>query len=137
MMQDEFEEFVVAAGILNDGLAQRELSLIFNLSMITQVDEIEKERHLNAQPLEFMEMFCRLANEASFPPPPKKNEDGEMIESDMSFSERQAQPLSVKIENCLPTVMLNTMDRKYVANFNYPKKDTKKNLYYLPNGKFF
>ena len=75
--------------MINDGLAQRELSLIFNLSMITRVDELNSERHLNAQPLEFMEMFCRLANEASFPPPPKKNADGEMIESDMSLSERQ------------------------------------------------
>ena len=33
--------------------------------------------------------------------------------------------------------MENILDRKYLANFNYPKKDKKKNLYYLPNGKFF
>ena len=84
-----------------------------------------------------MEMFCRLANLASFPPPPVKGPDGEMIESDMTLSERQAQPLSVKIENCLPTVMENIMDRKFLASYSHPKKDKKKNLYYLPNGKFF
>ena len=58
MMQDEFEAFAVASGLINDGLATSELSLIFDLSMITQVDELEKERHLNAQPLEFSSWRC-------------------------------------------------------------------------------
>ena len=56
--------------------------------MITQTDELTKQRHLNAEPLEFMEMFCRAANLASFPPPPTKNADGEIEESEMTFAER-------------------------------------------------
>ena len=35
MMEDEFEEFVNNSGMINDGLAAREISLIFNLSMFT------------------------------------------------------------------------------------------------------
>jgi len=35
MMQDEFEDFVAKAGLINDGLFTKDLSLIFNLSMFT------------------------------------------------------------------------------------------------------
>jgi hypothetical protein len=35
MMADEFETFVIDSGLINDGLAAREISLIFNLSMLT------------------------------------------------------------------------------------------------------
>ena len=42
MMQDEFDEFVVQSGWLNDGLAAREIPLIFNLSMLVRVDELNK-----------------------------------------------------------------------------------------------
>jgi len=70
MMVDEFEDYVMKSGLLNDCLAAREISLVFAQSMMTQVDEINKSRHLEATLLEFMEMNCRLAELASFAPPP-------------------------------------------------------------------
>jgi len=48
--------------MLNDGFAAREIPLVFNLSMFTQVDEIEKQRHLDAGLVEFMEMICRACS---------------------------------------------------------------------------
>lgn len=68
MEVDEFENFCVTSGLMNDSFAAREVPLIFNLSMFTQVDEINKGRHLRASALEFYEMVCRVAGEASFPP---------------------------------------------------------------------
>jgi hypothetical protein len=46
MCVDEFEAFIYESGLINDSLAAREINSIFNLSMFSQVDEIEKGRHL-------------------------------------------------------------------------------------------
>ena len=83
MEVDEFDMFCNASGLLNDSFASREVSLLFNLSMFTQVDELEKARHLRATPLEFMEMFVRCCDEASLPPPAFEDSDGEEIASTM------------------------------------------------------
>ena len=75
--------------------------------MLTQVDEIDKGRHLEARPIEFMEMITRCADESSLPPnacPKGEANEGEDEESDrdtMPLAQRQAQPLSVKIENAI------------------------------------
>lgn len=68
MMNDEFQGFVESSNMINDMLPARDISLIFNLSMQTQVDEVEKRRHLEASLLEFQEMLCRMCAQASFPP---------------------------------------------------------------------
>ena len=116
MMVDEFIDFVGNAGLLNDGLTQQKLPLIFNLSMLTQINEVDKGRHLEATPLEFMEMMCRCAEEGCYPPPPKQGEDGEMIESNMSQAERQKQHLAYKIENMLPYIY-GACDKRFAATF--------------------
>ena len=121
MEVDEFEMFVTVSGLLNDMLVARDISLIFNLSMMTQVDEVNKGRHCQATLLEFTEMFCRCAQDASFPPPPKKNEDGELVASSMGLEDRKKQPLFIKIMNCLPTVIANTCDKKFLATVKKPK----------------
>lgn len=86
MQQDEFEQFCLSTGMINDGFAAREIPLVFNLSMFTQVDEIDKQRHIDATLLEFMEMICRACAQASFGPPPVENEDGTVTESNMPYS---------------------------------------------------
>ena len=78
MEQDEFIEFCEISEFNNDLYTTREVSVAFNLSMLTQVYELEKMRHLSATPLEFMEMICRGALDASFDLPGVMNEDGEM-----------------------------------------------------------
>ena len=35
MMYDEFDEFMAQTGLINDGLAARDSSVIFNVSMLT------------------------------------------------------------------------------------------------------
>jgi hypothetical protein len=48
MMADEFASFLTLSGWLNDGLPAREAPAIFNLSMKTRVDELNKSTHLEA-----------------------------------------------------------------------------------------
>lgn len=43
---EEFIEFVSNSGLLNDQFVAREIPVIFNMSMLTQVDEIYSGRHL-------------------------------------------------------------------------------------------
>ena len=45
--------------------------------MQIQVNEIDKENHLQAHYLEFLEMTCRVIDEASFATPASEDEDEE------------------------------------------------------------
>ena len=126
-MLDEFDDFVTSSGLINDSLAARDIPLIFVQSMMTQIDEINKSRHLEGTFLEFLEMICRLADLASCPPVPGEGLDY----NELTLSERREQRLSVKIENCIPILIQNCCDRKFIGSFRHPKKDPKRDLYIL------
>lgn len=89
--------------------------------MMTQVDEIEKGRHCEASTIEFMEMVCRAAEEASFPPPPTQDDNGEWVESDMNERLKKSQPLHVKLMNMLPTLIHNCCERKFMFQRKTPR----------------
>ena len=63
--QEKFLNFVKGSGLLNDQLETEALPLIYNISMMTQIDEVGSTRHLEATLVEFMEMVCRCADIAS------------------------------------------------------------------------
>ena len=48
MMADEFEQFALSVGLANDLCVNRDVVYCFNLSFLTQVDEINNERHTKA-----------------------------------------------------------------------------------------
>lgn len=48
MTVDEFEKFINDSGLCNDLLYTRDCCVCFNLAMMTQVNEISKERHMRA-----------------------------------------------------------------------------------------
>ncbi len=66
MTVDEFENFINETKLCNDLLFQRDICVCFNLSMMTQVNEITKNRHLRATFLEFLEALARAVDKASF-----------------------------------------------------------------------
>ena len=45
---NEWSEFITEAGLINEQLAAREIPILFNCAMFTQVDELTKKRHLEA-----------------------------------------------------------------------------------------
>lgn len=54
MMCDEFVGFVEASGMINDCMTAKNVSYLFNLSMLTQDDEVKPGgQHLKATALEF------------------------------------------------------------------------------------
>ena len=66
MTVDEFENFINMTNLCNDLLFQRDICVCFNLSMMTQVNEISKDRHLRASFIEFLEAMSRAVDKASF-----------------------------------------------------------------------
>jgi hypothetical protein len=59
---------ITSAGLTNDLLNNRDISLLLSLSMQTQINEIDQDRHMKANLLEFIESVFRCAEKASFPP---------------------------------------------------------------------
>jgi hypothetical protein len=50
------------SGVISDTFASKEILPIWNLSMMTQKDEINHDRHLNMTLPEFIEALCRVAD---------------------------------------------------------------------------
>lgn len=59
MTTDELEHLFQDAGLVNDSLVSRDIAVFYNLSMMTQVDEINKDVHLRMKYVEFLESFAR------------------------------------------------------------------------------
>jgi hypothetical protein len=79
--------------LLNNELPARDSSVIFNLSMLTQVDELNKSRHLEGKVVEFMEMITRLCNQSSLPPLTKEQLAEGNMSTTMSLAQRENQSL--------------------------------------------
>jgi hypothetical protein len=66
------EELVLIAKeaqILDDNLVDRDLIVIFNQSMMTQLDELNSDRIFQMNFLEFLEALARIAEVCSYPSP--------------------------------------------------------------------
>ena len=66
MCLDEFHDISSHAGFFDLNCVERDVNLAFNLSMMTQVDELENDRIFQMSFLEFMEGIARLADKLSF-----------------------------------------------------------------------
>lgn len=65
MCLDEFRAFVTAFGI-DSHMTGLDIPLCFNLSMMTQIDEVDSERVSEMSFVEFLEAFAHLADMVSF-----------------------------------------------------------------------
>ena len=62
MSLDEFNEMIINSGIVDDSFGTREISPLFNLSMMTQKNELDFDRHYNMIPVEMIEAIGRVAD---------------------------------------------------------------------------
>ena len=62
MSLDEFVEMVTTSGVVDDSFGSREIGPLFNLSMMTQKNELDFDRHLNMTMPEFIEAIGRVAD---------------------------------------------------------------------------
>ena len=62
MCLEELFKLVNDAQLLNDRLVDRDISVFFNVSMMTQVDELTKDRIYEMAFIEYMECLARIAD---------------------------------------------------------------------------
>ena len=62
MSMDEFTNLLSTAGLLNEHFGNREVGPLWNLSMMTNKDEVNNEKHLNMTLPEFYEAISRVAD---------------------------------------------------------------------------
>ena len=67
MSMDEFFQMVSDAGVLDDNFGAREINPLYTLSMMTQKNEIDSDRHLNMVFVEFIEALGRVAEKITIP----------------------------------------------------------------------
>lgn len=102
----EFENFCVSVPLVNDLFGQWDASYCIGMAMMTQINDIDYDKHLQCQFIEFLEAFCRACQMASFAPPDQ--------EGQMDVETRKNQPFHVKIENVMPYVMRNCAKRNFI-----------------------
>ncbi|KAL4479127.1 hypothetical protein ABPG72_008957 [Tetrahymena utriculariae] len=101
MSLQEFKDMVYKFDLLDDLLVERDIIISFNLAMMTQVDELNNDRHFQMQFVEFLEALSRLAEKKSMVPL------GEIAE-EYEVHERIVIKLPYKIES-----LLALMKKKY------------------------
>jgi hypothetical protein len=69
MAFDEFIGLMGSSGLINDEFTEREAILAFAEAMMTQVDELDNDRHMKMQLVEYFEALGRAAEETSLAPP--------------------------------------------------------------------
>ena len=67
MSIDEFFEIIWATQVVNDEFGQREIGSLYNLAMMTRVDELNEDRHMNMTFVEFLEGIGRVAHRLKLP----------------------------------------------------------------------
>ena len=113
------------SGVLNDKFSRNEVFPLWNLAMMTQVDEIDNDRHLNMNFTEFVEAICRVADKLSFPDVLKEYEtrkDPTYIPT--ILSQETAQPLPGKIESFLLVCARSCFGQAYFAYQAIPSLQT-------------
>jgi len=58
----DYYKFLRDIGIINVYITEREPALIFNLAMMTQIDELSSDKHTRMYFVEFLDVFARLAD---------------------------------------------------------------------------
>lgn len=69
MALEEFLNVLNAAHLINDEFPERDAIVSYGLSMMTQIDELDNDRHMKMQKIEFFEALARAAEGVSLAPP--------------------------------------------------------------------
>jgi hypothetical protein len=69
-----FVDFVTSTQVVDEIFGSREIGVCYYLSMMTQKDEIENDKHLKMGLAEFKEAISRVAEKANLPPPSELKE---------------------------------------------------------------
>ena len=66
MSLEEWRRICTDCCLINENFRAKDMDITFNLSLMTQVDEINYERHLKMSYIEFVEAIARVAHISNF-----------------------------------------------------------------------
>ena len=66
MSFDELSQIFLLGGFCDETFGQREIGIQFNLAMMTQVAELDNDRHLKMSLTEFIDAFGRICDKLTF-----------------------------------------------------------------------
>ena len=67
MSLGEFSDMINDSNCLSDNFGSKQIAAQFNLAMMTQIDEIERDKHINMTFVEFLEAIVRVAQKLEVP----------------------------------------------------------------------
>ncbi len=132
MSIQEFISMLSEAGLITDTFTDRDAAISFNLAKITEIDEINYDKHMKLYFLEFLEALSRCADIMSLPPQNSHEEEWPM-------ESRKDQALAQKLENLLP-LLLKICKKEFIEKYKFPSKDSDTNLFIIsssPIGRSF
>ena len=128
MSIEEYIYLMSKAHLINDEHTERDASLSFCLSMMTQIDELNSDRHLKMTFVEFLETVARSSECLSLPP---SDENPEF----WSIEKRRNQLLHEKINNILP-FLLEICKIGFKAKYVFPKINPDTKLYIVTDKRY-
>ena len=100
---DEFFDLINGCGVVDDNFGKREIGCLYCLSMMTQKNELDNDKHFNMIIAEFIEATGRVADKLNIPPLIDENESEENKIADEKFHEN----LKRRIKNSYPNLGLD------------------------------
>jgi len=120
MSIQEFIAMMSEAGFINDVFTERDVAVSYNLAKMTEIDEVNYDKHMKLYFIEFLEATARCADIMSLPPP-KSHEEEWPIEL------RKDQILAQKMENMLPS-LLKICKKEFIERYKFPVRDPETGL---------
>jgi hypothetical protein len=115
MTIDEFLAIFTELNLINQVLTERDVLVAYNQAMMSQVDEINFERHMKMQMLEFLEAIARCADILSLPPPGS-------VEEEWPIEKKAAQLLVKKVEHLL-YILIKLCKKEFINKYVWPGRD--------------
>jgi len=105
---DEFIQMVNDTGVVDETFGAREIGILYNLSMFTQVDEIDEDRHTRMFLDEFMDALGRVADRLAIPSPYDKSPE------EQSKEELVNMPTYKKLKNFIEMLLKRTLRKDFI-----------------------
>ena len=67
MSPAEFQDMIIDSGVISKSFSYADIFPVWNLSMMTQVDEINSDKHMNMNFNEFIESIGRISEKLAIP----------------------------------------------------------------------
>lgn len=109
---EEFMDMISTSGVLSLNIANKDIGKYFNLSLQTEVDELQNEEHMQMFTLEFYEAIARIAEKVEF------SQDKQVQESNTNLASYVAANSSSKKNN----EMIEAKSTKSIRDNKIPEK---------------